>query len=673
MRYSAVTLVLLGTTAAAWPQALALINPDFAQVGPDAKPSGWSLSTWYVSPVPTLTVSRGDEGPAATLEFTQDASAYTVSLHQELPSLPAASVARVRFRYRAQFVGERRLSIAISGGAGCGLPCSRLWFSAVRDGQWHAADLAVPVRLLKRSGSVLEFTCNDEFRAGDRFALAQVSVELEPPLALSLGFTDPPSGVVFSDQPQRWLRGVLRTGPAAADRRAQVALFGAAPAIAALATQDCGVGEKQTEWAFDLERQPPGRYRVEALLFAAAGAVVARQELTAWHLAPSADTTRVVAGRVYHGPTAIVPFGTYHVCDNAVAATSRENQRLGLPPLDREAMLAGLARSGLTAGFFSWGIPSGEFLDAALRHGHRVIPETAGLGLEWGGRPLEEQVAPFAADPRVFAWGGWDEPSEATFERAVQVYRGLKSATPQKLVVSTFCQPAAVDLLAGQAAVGDLLLVDIYAIRGPDSDLSGVGTGVAHVAQYARQHGGLAVGVTPQAFVYGGPEPSPAQLRVQIYLGLVNGAVAFFPYAYVEDYGELPFAGRAGQPDGMSANPARQRWWLPDSALWQSLPQLGQELAHLAPLILRGQPLAVTASPSPVQFLAGRVGDEGFLIAANPQASINNATFTLTSVAPRLTPLFGTPAATPLGATVALSFRAYEVKAFSFPVSPATP
>ncbi len=673
MRYSAVTLVLLGTTAVAWAQVLALTNPDFAQVGPDATPSGWSLSTWYVSPVPTLAVIRDGDGPAATLEFTQDASAYTVSLHQELPPLPDASAARVRFRYRAQFAGERRLSIAISGGAGCGLPCSRLWFSAVRDNEWHAADLAVPVRLLKRSGNVLEFTFNDEFRAGDRFALARVSVELEPPLALSLGFTDPPSGVVFTDQPQRWVRGVLRTGPAAADRRAQVALLGAAPASAPLAREDCGVGERQTPWAFDLAGQPPGRYRVEAVLFAADGAVAARQELTAWHLAPTADTTRVVAGRVYRGAAAIVPFGTYHVCDNAVTATSRENQRLGLPPLDREAMLAGLARSGLTAGFFSWGIPSGEFLDAALRHGHLVIPEAAGLGAEWGGKPLEEQVAPFAGDPRVFAWGGWDEPSEATLERAVQVYRGLKSATPQKLVVSTFCQPAAVELLAGQAAVADLLLVDIYAIRGPDSDLSGVGTGVAQVAQYARQHGGLAVGVTPQAFVYGGPEPTPAQLRVQIYLGLVNGAVAFFPYAYVEDYGELPFAGRAGQPDGMSANPARQRWWLPDSVLWQSMPQLAQELAQLTPLILRGQPLAVTASPSPVQFLARRVDNEGFLIAANPQASTHSTTFTLEPEIPRLTPLFGTPAASAQGPTVALSFSAYEVKVFSFPAPRAMP
>jgi hypothetical protein len=283
---------------------------------------------------------------------------------------------------------------------------------------------------------------------------------------------------------------------------------------------------------------------------------------------------------------------------------------------------------------------------------------------------LEEQIAPLAADPRVFAWGGWDEPSVATFERAVEVYRGLKRASPQKLVVSSFCEPAAVDLQEELGTVADLLLVDIYAIRRPDSDLSGVGTAVAHVAKLARQHGDLAVGVTPQAFVFGGPEPTPAQLRVQVYLGLVNGAVAFFPYAYVEDYGERPFAGRDGQPDGMSANPARQRWWLPDSALWQALPQLSRELAELTPLILRGQPLALSASPSPVQFFARRVGGEGFLVAANPQASTNTVVFRFEQEVSRLTPRFGTPPAEPQGPSVDLSFAGYEVKVFSLPLAP---
>ena len=673
MRYSAAGFGLLGATVAAWSQPLVLTNPDFTQAGPDGTPSGWSLSTWHESPIPAVAVSRDAGGEAVCFEFPEDAPVYTVSFHQPLPPLPSGNVVRVRFRYRARFAGARHTSIAISGGPGCGLPCSRVWFTAAGDDQWHDADIAVSARLVKRTGSVLEFTFNDEFRVGDRFALAQVGVAVAPPPVLSLGFTDPVSGVVFTDRPQQVLRGVVRTGPDAAGGRVQVELVGDDPGGASLATRACGVGERETEWALDLGPHPPGRYRVVATVTAADGAVAARQELAAWRAAPSADTTRVLGGRIYRGATPIVPFGTYHVCDNAVAATNRENRRLGLPLLDRDAMLAGLSRVGLTAGFFSWGIPAGEYLDAAARHGHLVIPETAGLGKEWGGRPLEEQVAPLAADPRIFGWGGRDEPSETTLDRAVQVYRGLKSVSPQKLVVTTFHEPAVVELLEGQATAADLLLVDIYDVRRPDADLSRVGTAVAQVAQYARRYGDLAVGVTPQAFIFSGPEPTPAQLRVQVYLGLANGAVAFFPYAYVEDYGERPFAGRDGQPDGMSGNPARQRWWLPDSLLWQVLPQLSHELAYLTPLILRGQPLTVAASPGPVQFLARHVDGRGFLIAANPQASANNSTFRFEQEVSGLTPLFGTPSAEPKGTTVALPFSAYEVKIFSLPLTAQPP
>jgi hypothetical protein len=670
-RSTALGLFLLAGAATAWTQTLALTNADFAQVGSEGKPAGWTLSTWHGSLVPTVVAGTDPANPAVSIEFGQDAPVYTVSYHQSLPALPASPTIRVRFRYRARFAGERRTSVAISAGPGCGVPCSRVWFTAKRDDQWQEADIAISARLVNRSGSVLEFTFNDEFQAGDRFTLAQVSVAMEPLPALTLGFTDPVSGVVFSDRSEQWLRGTLQTGPAAVGRRASVELYRADAVEAAVAVQDCGVGEAQTGWAFDLGRWPPGRYRVVATLAAGNGTPPARQELTAWRVTPTDDTTRVLGGRVCQGSKPVLLFGTYHVCDNAVAATNRENRRLGLPLLDRDAMLAGLSSAGLSAGFFSWGIPTDEFLHAAARHGHLVIPETAGLGQEWGGRPLEEQIAPLAEDPRVFAWGGWDEPSETTLERAVQVYRGLKSASPQKLVVNTFHEPAVVDLLAGRAATADLMLVDIYDIRSPDADLSRVGMAVAQVAQYARRHGGgLAVGVTPQAFVFAGPEPTPEQLRVQIYLGLVNGAVAFFPYAYVEDYGERPFAGRGGQPDGMSRNPARQRWWLPDSALWQAFPGLSRELVELSPLILRGEPLPVTSESGPVQFLASRVDGEAFLIAANPQARADSGVFRFAQPVARLTPLFGTPPADAAGETVALLFAPYEVKVFKVVLAP---
>ncbi|NPV49339.1 MAG: hypothetical protein HPY69_20535 [Armatimonadetes bacterium] len=667
----AATLLMLGTMGAGWTEALPLTNSDFAQVDASGAPDGWTLSTWYDCPVPRVSVTEDGGQRAVCFSFPQDAPVYTVSFHQTLPDLPERPTARIRFRYRATFAGARKLSVAISGAPGCNLPCNRVWYTATADGQWHDGEVAMPLRRVNRQGSVLEFTFNDAFAAGDRFYLAAVRMEVEPPPALTLGFTSPASGVLFTDAPWQALAGTVCTGPQARDLRARVSLF-AEGRKRPLATRDLGVGEQSASWTFGMGARALGRYRVVATLTTRDGAVVAAQELTAWRLKPRPDTTRVVGGLVYHGDQPVVLLGTYHVCDNAVLAVNRENERLGLPPLDRDAMLAGVSAAGLDSAFFSWGIPSEDYLDAAARHGHRTIPECAGIGREWGGAPLEEQVAPYADDPRIFAWGGWDEPTETTLDRAVEVYRGLKSVSPHKLVVNTFHQPDVMDLLEGQAMTADLILVDVYDIRRPDSDLSRVGHAVAHAAAYARRHGDLAVGVTPQAFIYFGPEPTPAQLRAQIYLGMVNGATAFFPYAYVEDYGEQPFAGHGGNPDGMSGNPKRQRWWLPDSDLWREMPRLRRELDRLAPLILRREPLSVTAETGAVQYLVAQAEGQGYLVAVNPQATPNAATFAFASAVRRLRPLFGTPPATSRGTGVSLSLGPYEVQVYRVDLEPTT-
>lgn len=67
----------------------------------------------------------------------------------------------------------------------------------------------------------------------------------------------------------------------------------------------------------------------------------------------------------------------------------------------------------------------------------------------------------------------------------------------------------------------------------------------------------LVFGYVPQAFVYNGPEPTPAQLRLQIYLAIINNVRAFVYYSYNEDYDHrTDFTARKGEfpelPDGMT-------------------------------------------------------------------------------------------------------------------------
>ena len=668
MTLAALALAVMSQTAVL-AAPLSLHNADFAQVGANGAPADWQFSSWYGCPVPHLTAANDTGRTAAILEFTQTAPVYTLALHQTLPDLPARGVAVVRFAYRAAFGGARQVSVAISGSPGCSLPCSRAWYTPTADDTWHDAEVRLPLPTAAPPGSVLEFTFNGEFHASDRFALSGVVFELEPPPLLTVGFTEPGSGVVFTDAGSQNVAGILRVPPDCPARMARVYLLSAASPDAPLEARALPLRGEVTPWQFDLAGRPEGKYAILADLVGRDGGVMAQEQLTAWHVSPTPETTRVVAGKVCQGSEPTLLFGTYHVCDFAVEAVNRESHRIGAPLTDREAMLKGLANVGLTGSFYSWGIPPQDFLDDASRLGHRLMPETAGLGREWGGAPLEQQVAPYADDRRIFAWYGSDEPSQATLPGAVQVYRDLKRACPRRMVVTSFCDPGSIDLLQGEALVADLVLLDIYDIRTPDADLSRVGQAVAQAVRYAKAHGGIAIGVAPQAFVFSGPEPTPEQLRAQVYLGLVNGAVAVFPYAYVEDYGTTPFAGQPNNPAGMSGNPARQRWWLPDSAMWGVMPRISQELRELSGPILHGTPQQAAAQPSPVQFLVTRQGDQRTLLAVNPQAGRNGLTLSLGPAAVGLEPLFGTPPVAAQGPSVALSFSGYEVKVFRLTTS----
>ena len=169
MRSLALLLVLMGGTTLSWSQPISLQNADFTQVSPDARPVGWTLSTWYKCPVPLVSVPQGQEPPHVRLDFPADAPVYTVALHQTLPDLPRGATARIRFQYRAVFAGARQLSVAISGAPGCSLPCNRVWYTASADDQWHEVEISMALRRVKQTGSVLEFTFNGAFSLASKF------------------------------------------------------------------------------------------------------------------------------------------------------------------------------------------------------------------------------------------------------------------------------------------------------------------------------------------------------------------------------------------------------------------------------------------------------------------------------------------------------------------------
>jgi hypothetical protein len=659
-----VAIVLAGAARGA-----VLRNGDFAQLDAQGAPENWKVTSFHGNRQPQLNVVTTAGRHEIAFLFSED-GAYQSSFFQKLPTFDTLpefdqnGELIVTFDYKCETADRGWVSVSLSGGPGCESPALRNAPVWEPDGKWHPLSTRFPLAGLTAKEMVFEFILEREFKAGDKFSIASLQAEIVCPLPLvEFNPVNPVSGVVFTDMPSQKVAGLLKAARVYAGYQVRLVLAGAAAPDPPLATQEVEVAYPVTRWEFDLTSAPEGKYTLSAELLSKEKKVIKDKKMVLWRLQPTATTSRVVDGRVYYGSKPIVLLGTYHVSDWAVGVTNTENQRLGIPLLTREQMLAGLSGQGFNSFFFTNGIPPADFLEAARTQRLSVIPSVAGVGRDWGGAPLVEQAAAVQDDPRIFGWYGCDEPTAGeSAKKAVAVYADLKSASPHKLVVSSFF--AWSDYFNGESTPADLILLDIYRVTRPDADLSEVGTQVKSAVAYAQKHGNIAIGVAPQAFIFMGPEPTPEQLRAQFYLGLVNGARAFFPYAYIASY-DVPFTQYAGAPAGMSLNPLRNRWFLPDSKMWLILPDLFREMAALEDLILAdGRGLNVTSGNPAIQFMAKRVEKRSCLIAVNPRATPLESTFAFAAPVGAVTPLLGTSAATPQGEKLPLEFKGYEVKVF---------
>lgn len=643
-------------------------NGDFSSVADDGLPSGWRLITFHQSPRPSVAVITAEGRRACELTFPTTSRNYCGSLYQPLATVDTDGDYVARFACRATGTGSGDISLAVSGGPGCSLPCSRAWHVPARDGKWHDVELRLPARALKPEGTVLELCFNNAYDAGDTVAIADLRLDFQPDAPVTISCTNPPSGVVFTDAPEQTLTGVVHVPRAHAGRTATVALSSAAGPDEPLQTVSVVTQHPRTAWELDLSGRPVGKYLVTATLAGQDGAKTSRDQVSVWRLDPVPSTSRVIDGKVYVGGEPVVLLGTYHVADWIADVTNKESARIGAPAITRATMLDGLAAQGFDTFLYTNGIPPEDYLADTAARGLTAIPAMAGVGRDWGGAPIGEQVPPVADDPRIVAWAGCDEPTGQTMKGAVEVYRDLKSVSPHKLVISSFNDPSPLQWLDGEATPADLILMDIYTIFKPNVDLSWVGKAVREAAKYAETHPGIAVGVAPQAFIFGGgPEPTPQQLRAQIYLGLVNGARAFFPYAYAENYGTEAFSDVPGQPAGMSRNPARQHWWLPDSLMWDEIPRIASELRELRPVILAdGGEVGEQIGEAAIQWLARVVDGVGTLVAVNPRAEPGALQLRLPGGTESLEPLFGSPTPALDGERLELTLGAYGVGVYRF-------
>lgn len=647
-----------------------LRNGDFEAAAERGAPS-WSLTRFHQSPEAEVQVAR--ESPHGghqhvEIRFPVASEGYCLSFYQTLPDLEVNAEIAVSCWYRLKASQSRMISLNLSGGPGCALPCGRCWLQPVPDNQWHEVKTRFNLRSFRSEGMVLEFGLERTLSPEDVFSLDDVTVEYVPGPTLSLFIARPAGGVLWTDDQRQSLTYSLRAVKSLAGARIRLRLSKAGRPESIQKEEQLRFDYPKTSKDLDLRSVPEGKFVLQVEMLDREGQVVAKQTGRVVKVRPGPKTIRVRKGTVYRGGEPILPLGLYHVSDWALSCANSESQRIGSPTLTREQMLDGIRDHGFNCFFYTAGIPPADFLSDAAKRGLWVIPEVAGVGTDWGGEPLSKQVATLRADERLLGWGGWDEPVPGpSMERAAGVYRELKAICPQQMVVTSVYTVAGILSATEEATFADLILHDNYPIRRPDADLGGIGQEIRLLAEYTHSHPDQAAGATPQAFVYGGPEPTPEQVRCQTYSALVNGARAFFYYSYVENYLEKPFTVEPGAPTGMSGNPLRQRWFLPDSALWGAFPGLFRELNALKAVILAdNQPDLCAAVADRIQFTVREVKGALYLIAVNPTPGAQEATFRFPTLAPNaaVEALFSTRPAVVEKAALLLKLSGYEVAVF---------
>ena len=298
--------------------------------------------------------------------------------------------------------------------------------------------------------------------------------------------------------------------------------------------------------------------------------------------------------------------------------------------------------------------PVAEALD---RHGLMLIPEIR------DGRN-------FTIPRNLMGWYGADEASSGLAQQqGRKIYADVKNFKMNYPVyAANYIKTITSDILKNGCMI-DVLLFDHYVIRSAKTDFTELGQEMQSLKKDIANVPELVFGYVPQAFVYNGPEPTPAQLRLQIYLAIINNVRAFVYYSYNEDYDHrTDFTARKSEfpelPDGMTKNPKRKNWWIVDSILWDEVGKLNREIRALSDFILHdGTPLKITCSAQGVQFAAREVRDKKYLIAVNLKPEPVDALFRFPS-AMRLKERFGTGTLDVKRGGNVLRFAPYEAKVF---------
>jgi len=526
------------------------------------------------------------------------------SLWQKLPTFDPNGTLKLSFEAHNASPREFYLICSTSGAPGCDLPANRqtAWLTGV----WKRFEFSYPMAGQKQDG-VLEIVWEGEMKAGDTVSLRDIrltadesadrpTIDVLRPFSLAL----PPgtAGREIAGRlafPRKFLGGEWR-----------VAL--SEPGGATLLEQTNGVSAANADFSLDAALIPDGRFE---LSFAATTPQGVQSEPIIRPIAkgkPASGAFYVANGRVMRDGKPFLPVVLSHCNRAAFSFVNRTKGDPLRPDVTPEAGWRDIAEHGFNVVFaHAFGKDADAFSADVAPFGLMAMPR---LDRPWP--PAEN----------VFAWYGADEPASAAARaRGRERYAFAKTSESPRLVYSSMYDAATCESFFTEGAFCDVFELDFYAVRSKRTDFTQLSDLLARYAEAFARRPEMVFGFSPQAYVFNGPEPTPAQLRCQVYLGVAHGVRSYGFYAYTENFGNAFTDGKASFPEipsGQTRNPMRTKWWLAESDLWDECGRLTKELHALEPFLFSDEKSrAVTCEDRCVALSARMVGKRLQLVAVN--------------------------------------------------------
>jgi len=415
-----------------------------------------------------------------------------------------------------------------------------------------------------------------------------------------------------------------------------------------------------TPWSIDASKLLEGKYILTLNITTTNGAAAKLIVRNVWKSDLSASVFTVRNNTIHKKGKPFIPIGIYHAGMWNIDRANEISRQVNSKVVTYDEAYADIAAHGFNA-IHTCTKPDSTDLNQVAKaveaHGLMLIPEVKGTGK-------------FTVPGNLMGWYGMDEASSGIAQqRGRQIYADVKALEPNYPVYAANYIKTIISDMQENGCMFDVLLFDHYVIRTSKTDFTELDQEMQQLKKDIVKVPEIVLGYVPQAFIFCGPEPTQAQLRIQIYIAIINNVRAFIYYSYNEDYDHRTnFTSRKDEfpelPNGMSKNPKRRNWWIVDSVLWEEAGKLNKEIQALSDFILNdGAPVKALCSTSGIDFATKKVNGKTYFIAINLKPEPLTANFRFAG-AVKFKEMFGDKTFTTKRGANMLNFASYEVKVF---------